>query len=40
MIDLMRSQRARKGFFNEKTTRSAESVQKADEILDSWTDEL
>ncbi len=39
MTGLMQFQRLVKGIFDDQTTRSAKSVQEADAILDSWTDE-
>jgi hypothetical protein len=39
MTGIMQFQRFLKGVFDDKTTRSAKSIQEADEILDSWTDE-
>ncbi len=39
MTGLMQFQRLVGGIFDDKTTRSAKSVQEADKMLDSWTDE-
>ncbi len=40
MTGIMQFQRLLKGVFDDKTTRSAKSIQEADKILDSWTDEV
>ena len=39
MTGLMQFQRLLKGVFDEKSTRYAKSIQEADAMLDSWTDE-
>lgn len=39
MTGLMQFQRLVGGIFDDQTTRPAKSVQEADAILDSWTDE-
>jgi len=39
MTGLMQFQRLLKGVFNEENTRYAKSIEEADAMLDSWTDE-